>query len=288
VLKNDVCAVCHDAPPRYGHVLAYEATRMAQSDSSPRVRSDRACARCHTSWGALGRPAPPPNATGFGIGCSTCHDPHPQLAAVADNPKSPHEPRELPASLLRDFPLPETLSNLPPTLLGPSRVCLGCHAPSSRLLRPEASAAALLAGQGGRVPQTGEPLVLPSPHAAAPKGCLTCHASGPTGLTLGKTHGFAVDNATCKSCHQAQPERDGALFARARTLLQKLDPQHAPGNVAEPWHSRFEQLLPTPERTRALQNILLVLEDPAADVHHPAYAKALLDSAERVALGVSP
>jgi hypothetical protein len=32
-----------------------------------------------------------------------------------------------------------------------------------------------------------------------------------------------------------------------------------------------------------LRNVLLVLEDPAADLHHPAYAKLLLDAAERVA-----
>jgi hypothetical protein len=33
---------------------------------------------------------------------------------------------------------------------------------------------------------------------------------------------------------------------------------------------------------------LLVLEDPAADVHHPAYARALLDAAERLTSGASP
>jgi hypothetical protein len=46
--------------------------------------------------------------------------------------------------------------------------------------------------------------------------------------------------------------------------------------------------LPTPEQTRALRDVLLVLEDPAADVHHPSYAKALLDAAERLVPGASP
>jgi hypothetical protein len=55
-----------------------------------------------------------------------------------------------------------------------------------------------------------------------------------------------------------------------------------------PWHARYELVLPTPQQTRALRDVLLVLEDPAADVHHPAYAKALLDAAERVAPGAKP
>jgi hypothetical protein len=33
--------------------------------------------------------------------------------------------------------------------------------------------------------------------------------------------------------------------------------------------------------------VLLVLEDPAADVHHPAYATTLLDAAERVTSGAA-
>ena len=51
VLRADVCAVCHDAPPRYGHVAAWRGTRMAHADRDARAASDRACARCHTTWG---------------------------------------------------------------------------------------------------------------------------------------------------------------------------------------------------------------------------------------------
>jgi predicted CXXCH cytochrome family protein len=46
IRQTDVCAICHDAPPRYGHVLAWRSTRM----STPRGgASEGSCARCHTA-----------------------------------------------------------------------------------------------------------------------------------------------------------------------------------------------------------------------------------------------
>ncbi len=80
LMKSDVCAVCHDAPPRYGHVQALASTRMGHADNSRRVRTEPACARCHTAWGAVGRPAPPRDVEPFGLACATCHDVHPHGA----------------------------------------------------------------------------------------------------------------------------------------------------------------------------------------------------------------
>jgi hypothetical protein len=82
ILKNDVCAVCHDAPPRYGHLQALASCRMGRADASPATRQEP-CARCHTTWGALGRSAPPPGAQGDGLGCVTCHDVHPHSPTLA-------------------------------------------------------------------------------------------------------------------------------------------------------------------------------------------------------------
>lgn len=280
ILRSDVCAVCHDAPPRYGHVAALASSRMAHADHSAEVRDQPACARCHTSWGALGRPAPGPEVEPFGISCQTCHDVHPhaeQAHAAGGSPEAAH-------GLVRRLPLPASLLDPPASYRGVSQVCVGCHAPSSDQQRPEASAAAILAGQGGLEPQSGQRLTRPAPHAAAPKGCLSCHDSGPGSLVLGKTHGFQSSEAACRRCHDRAIERDPALARRAQSLLDRLDPRHRQAND-KPWHARPARRLPTLEQTRALHNVLLVLEDPAADVHHPAYAAALLDAAERVLPG---
>jgi hypothetical protein len=285
ILRSDVCAVCHDAPPRYGHVAALASSRMAHADHAAGVRGQPACARCHTSWGALGRPAPGPEVEPFGISCQTCHDVHPHGGQdherAADSAGTSH-------GLVRRFPLPATLPDPPVSYRGISQVCIACHAPSSDQLPPEASAASILAGQGGFEPRTGERLTRAAPHAAGPKGCLSCHDSGPDALVLGKTHGFQSSDAACLRCHDRRLERNPALALRAQGLLERLDPQQGRPSADRPWHARPTRALPTPEQTRALHNVLLVLEDPAADVHHPAYASALLDAAERVLPGAPP
>lgn len=272
VLRSDVCAVCHDAAPRYGHVQAFQTSRMAYADRDPATR-EPGCARCHTSWGAVGRSAPPEEIGGFGLTCSTCHAVH---GPRTNKQKTEH-------GLLRDLPLPATLASPPASLLGISRVCVPCHAPASQTSPPEASAAALIAGQGGLEPVTGEPLSLPSPHARAPRGCLSCHDSGPEALLLGKSHGFRADPSSCKRCHDSPAQRDPSIAERAEALLAKLDPSRPA--KARAHHAQPRPAAPNSEQQRAIYDVLLVLEDPAADIHHPQYAKALLDAAERTASG---
>jgi hypothetical protein len=70
-------------------------------------------------------------------------------------------------------------------------------------------------------------------------------------------------------------------------LLAQLDPER--GVVSErPFHARDAGTTPkTTAQARALYDVLLVLEDPAADVHHPVYATSLLDAAERVTSGAA-
>jgi hypothetical protein len=275
LLSNDVCAVCHDAPPRYGHVMALEASRMGHADSRPETRA-QPCARCHTNWGALGRTAPSAQADqpGGGISCVTCHDVHPHGQQARDA-----EPSH--AGLLRSLPVAASLSDLPPGLLGTSRVCISCHSPSDGAPEPEASAAVIVAGTGGLVPTDGAELRLAGPHSRDMRGCLSCHDGGPEPLVLGRSHAFRASEQACARCHASPPPRDPGIARRARALLERLEPGQSSGAAPQPWHARRAATTPTtPTRARALRNVLLVLEDPAADVHHPRYARALLDAAE--------
>ncbi len=287
VLRSDVCAVCHDAPPRYGHVSALSSSRMGHADHLPQTRSQPECARCHTTWGALGRSMPKGETPeSFGLACATCHDVHPHSeAASSAAPSDDTGPTH--GGLLRQLPLPASLPRPPASFLGVSRVCIACHAPSGDSQRPEASAAAILAGQGGVDPASGKPLELAPVHAQDPRGCLRCHNSGPPELVLGKSHAFRAEPSSCTGCH-APRERAPSLRERAQRLLARWG-REAPSDASLPLHAQ-----PTPQRPlaiaqeRALANVRLVLEDPAADVHHPAYAKLLLDAAERFAPGAPP
>jgi hypothetical protein len=264
LLGRGVCAVCHDSPPAYGHARAFASTRMASADHDLRTRA-KPCARCHTTFGALGRDAHrPPDGAELGLGCAACHDVHPHVAGARVAP-----------SLLRELPLPETLGALPPSMLGASRVCVGCHAPSVDAVLPEASASVLLLARGGTDPRSGSPLTGAAPHGAALDGCLSCHRSGPEGLGRGASHAFAVAADACTACHASRP-RDPTLAVRARALFERLGGSLA----ASPPHAGAARLPADPQKARAFANVALVLEDPAADVHNPRYAARLLDAAE--------
>jgi predicted CXXCH cytochrome family protein len=144
ILRADVCAVCHDAPPRYGQVAAWRQTAMARADRDPRTRIGGACVRCHTTWGFLGTTAarrPPDGAGPVGISCAACHAVH----------LSPSPPR---------------------ALLRSGDVCVACHDTDPQGPLPFASAAAIRSGRGGLDPANGAPLV----DAAAPApACTGCH-----------------------------------------------------------------------------------------------------------------
>ncbi|HWP06593.1 MAG TPA: hypothetical protein VNN72_12655, partial [Polyangiaceae bacterium] len=272
VLQSDVCAVCHDAPPRYGHVAALATTRMARAGHDVRQREDAACARCHTTWGALARPdrKPPLEAGNVGIGCAACHDVHPHPEGSSPTAS---------AALLRATEIPSLLDATSAAARGPSRVCFACHAPDGE--QPSASAAAIWAGRGGLDPQTGEALLGIAPHATETRGCLGCHDAGPDSLSRGKGHAFQAPTTICARCHDHAIPRTAALAARARALFTKLAPERARAPEGQPPHALPSSHPRSGTRTRALRNVLLVLEDPAADVHNPSYAALLLDRAER-------
>jgi hypothetical protein len=115
---------------------------------------------------------------------------------------------------------------------------------------------------------------------------LRCHDSGPPELVLGKSHAFRAEPSSCVGCHEPR-ERASSLRERAQRLLARWG-REAPSGGSLPLHAQPPSQLLASEQERALANVRLVLEDPAADVHHPAYAKLLLDAAERFAPGAPP
>ncbi len=275
ILRADVCATCHDAPPRYGHVVAWRTSRMARADADPRTRTDGACARCHTTWGFLGRNDwKAPDAIGaIGIACSACHDVHPAHGVAAGRASA--------ASLLRDVPLPSMFRGLPASAER-GRICVSCHAPDGTQSTPSASAAAIWAGRGGVSPENGKPLNGPAPHLAIEGGCVGCHRNGPATLELGADHAFAARRDECTRCHTEKPVE--FLRERAEALWKRVQRTTDVVSGTAPLHANPVALDQATPRSRAAWDIALVLEDPAADAHNAPYAAALLDAAER-ALG---
>ncbi|HEX6241358.1 MAG TPA: hypothetical protein VFZ61_10710, partial [Polyangiales bacterium] len=183
VLSSDVCAYCHDAPPRYGHVAAWQASAMSQTARRVTDPTRRDCAVCHTTSGFLEAHAttdtPPrelpareaPTGSALGLDCVTCHDVH---------------QREPTRALLRSPKPPPSADHLEAGAFTTSRPCLNCHAPraplgTGRQAWPEASAAALWLGRGGFT-RTGGPLTGPAVHARSPAGCSSCHVGTAIGL----------------------------------------------------------------------------------------------------------
>jgi len=311
VLRADVCAVCHDAPPRYGQVDAWRQTRMAQSDVDEEARTSAQCRPCHTTAGFLAavgiRPEPtvppvgetptppgPPPATvagstpgeltsptslrpdpPAGIACAACHAPHGEHVGLA---------------LLRALPVPEALRGAGAEPHGGSHVCLFCHAPRNG--EPVASAAAIWLGRGGVVPGNGAPLVGPPDHVDIEGGCVGCHRTGPRRFERGAGHAFVAPASQCRDCHEESTDLTAlrlGLGERAESLLAQLRVARAlapaPDDPNRPPHARGLVITdPGAPLGRAAANVLLVVEDRGAAAHNPTYARMLLDAAEE-ALG---
>lgn len=285
VLRADVCAVCHDAPPRYGHVAAWRRTRMSRADADERTRAGR-CARCHTTAGFLAwqRHVPPrapsadaPAATvdvdypyvATGVSCAACHDPH-------DGSLGP--------GLLRAVEPPSVTPSTAPWDHRAFALCLPCHAPDPFPGPPSASAAAIVLGRGGVAVDTGAPLVGDAPHGALPGGCLGCHDGGADATGRGQRHTFRADPNACEraGCHaDSAPREAGPLAARARALLAELAGRLGVPAAEDAPHAAEIALAADSPLARAYYDVALVVEDPAAAYHNPAYARALLDEVER-------
>lgn len=290
ILRAEVCGYCHDAPPRYGHSAAWRETRMSRSERNLANPHDRACSGCHTTWGFLEATSKqantarkPPAQHTLGITCVACH-------AVHQDPTEP--------ALLREVPQPEVARHLDVSLMASSRICLGCHSPhghgpDEERTWPMASASALWLGRGGFA-SDGRPLKGSAVHAMSVDGCLACHQSSTGGYERGQSHGFQADFRACQRCHDRVPTRSNAL-ARARTLLEDVVERsqsewaavlrtrlHTGASRAEPAHASPGRLDLDDPLGRAAYNLLLLLEDPAADVHNPDYTELLLGHTEQM------
>jgi hypothetical protein len=276
ILRVDVCAFCHDAPPRYTHVAEWSRSRMARSDADPATR-EPACARCHTTAGFLGRSPAPASAGTLGVTCAACHAPH-----------SAHG-----NALIRAVDAPLSMAELgsdsdlrAPT--GTSRLCVACHAQADGDHLPSATAGILW--------------LAPGPHDTI-DGCTGCHGGSgprtpeelgpaktrsgprtPEDLGLAKTdHTFAPALDRCVGCHAKPPVSPGpAIRERAVVLWSVLVGNKSVVERAggTPPHARAAIISADPRLSRAARLVAMVLEDPAAGVHNAPRARAYLDAAE--------
>lgn len=270
ILRADVCATCHDAPPEYGHVTAWRTTRMSRADADPRVSDDTACARCHTTWGFLGSPErrPPRDIGPVGIACAACHAVHPDSRESASSAGRCEE------SLARKPAVPTALVGSFSSKADRSRVCLACHTASPGEATPSGTAANLWLGRGGLDPATGVALDGPAPLADLEGGCIGCHHTGPTEVARGATHAFRAER---------NGPGDPKIAERARSIWARLQKSHvAVAAGREPSHATGSKIDTSTPLGRASWDVALVLEDRAADAHNPAYGKRLLDVAEGV------
>lgn len=171
ILSSHVCAVCHDAPPRYTRVVEWMSTAMARRDGDS-ARTREPCARCHTTQGWLGLGEGGPAE----ITCVACHAPHAESTG-------PH--------LLRRQPLPAGRAFRRSYVDGPSQACIGCHARDDEVAP----------GHLGVATRLAEIRADPGhPHAELAAGCLACHGARNGART---SHDFAVMPETCARCHDA-------------------------------------------------------------------------------------
>jgi len=270
VLRSDVCATCHDAPPRYGHVAAWRESKMSRSDADARTREDSACRTCHTTSGFLARigvrteEQPPEGIGPLGIACAACHAPHGENVGTA---------------LLRAVPVANRFADADAR----SRVCVACHAPlEPGDALPAASAAPIVLARGGSIDGTAE-------HRAVEGTCIGCHRAGPEGIERGAAHGFAADASACAACHEDDVldrarVASAEIASRARELFAELSAAGVVrGTLGEglgPLHAARPELVdPASPLAPAARDVVLVLEDPAAGAHGPRYARELLDAA---------
>lgn len=286
ILRSDVCATCHDAPPADVHVQEWRASRMSRADLSPRTRTDGSCARCHTTAGFLDAIGVRKRRdVGFdpvpaGIACAACHAPHDEHRGDR---------------LLRTVPAPGSLGRAAEE---GSRdvVCVACHAPVSEEASPSASSAALWEGRvrvparrpSAAGPPAWELFAGPNVHLEISGGCVGCHGGKSAG-GRGTDHSFRVDRAACAACHDggAPEERPDparqSVRQRALALRDDLARRCAPSASAapdDPPHAfQAGAACASEGLVRARYEVALVLEDPGAGVHNAPFARALLDDA---------
>jgi hypothetical protein len=262
ILRADVCAVCHDAPPRYGHVAAWRAGEMAQVDPDPALREDP-CARCHTTEGYLGIEVLERTAE---ITCVACHAPHAAEHGPALTRRPAIDPAITEAAMIE----------------GSSRACAACHGIDRALDLPAASAVALVTGHFA-FGADGNELRAAAPHGGLERGCLSCHGSAGAGaagaLERGGDHAFGVARDVCAQCHDRALDAPADLAARIASLADRV------GDVSR---GAARPGTPASAGERARWNAALLANDDGAWAHAGRGAIDILRAAEALLAATDP
>ena len=257
ILRSEVCAVCHDEPPRYTTVAEWKSGAMAHSDAKPEQREGD-CATCHTAAGYLealgiafdGARKTPEGEGPTGISCAVCHTAHGDDIGLA---------------LVRRFPLKALDSLVPKTASW--GVCLSCHLSEDR---SQSSASNVVLGYGALDLETGAQWPAQPTH----EGCTTCHMQNRS------NHSFVAQATVCAPCHAEPPTPDPQLRVRALaawdTLVKRgvIKDSNSPHRYATSKNSEGGAL------HRATWNLSILLSDNAAAVHNGAFARRVLDAVE--------
>ena len=267
ILRSDVCATCHDAPPTLHPRAAVARFAHGALRRGGRTR-EPGCAACHTtagfldSIGARSARATAPASVPTGIACAACHAPH-----------APHTG----ARLMRRLPASEPRWNRArPSACAATR-------PSPASCMPSASSGALWLGTRAyrRATRTRGSWSRPHPPTArVPGGCVGCHGGSPAAEGGKLDHSFRTDPRSCTGCHDAN-EQQARMQAAQRDLQQRAQAlalrlaAACPSGAAEARHGNgTPERCPSQPLTRARFEIALVLEDPAAAVHNAAFARS--------------
>ena len=276
ILRTDVCAVCHDGPPRYGHVEAWRSSTMAQADRDPRTRANPECASCHSTHGFLvsqglrsaDRPHPEESQ---GLSCVTCHAPHGTGPPAADGFHS--------APVLRDVRLAEAWDGV--VLPKADKLCVSCHGDTKQM---RATSAAVWYGLGAVDPISGDSVEKIGVHRRVENGCRSCHEG--RGRVRGEGHSFKASARSCSGCHEGRSVNP-KLMETAGVLWSRLAsggwvPESEPGQ--SPHRPPVPKKLAPGERgaviSRVARNLQLLMADAAAAVHNPQFAEWVVSSSE--------
>ena len=127
-------------------------------------------------------------------------------------------------------------------------------------------------------------------HADVEGSCLGCHYAGREDIAVerGAGHAFAVDRRSCTTgdCHRDGEGLDGEAAGkeindRAQSLLALLAARLKVSRGAGPPHANGGGPGVDSALARAYYDVALVVEDPSVVYHNAAYARSLLDEAER-------
>lgn len=201
---DDICARCHDLPPRYPNAAQARKNRMHQADRSLSVAGAAqgpACKQCHVGRAFLrslrghdsgSRPKLELETKQHGIRCPSCHDPHASRC-----------PRQL--RLCGEVEIPGATFNA-----GQGALCIACHTGEANVIQggllrpflpgsasrgthgrdetsgrrdpaaaPHAPQFQLLTGRGGQflaLPGKGQSAQRSEyPHQGVPDSCVGCH-----------------------------------------------------------------------------------------------------------------